>query len=76
MSETRVQLEIKRQLAIVSLNRRGKKLYQRAWRPNERQLLTRESFYQWRILLGRNQSIAVRKQRGDGNARYRKRGWW
>lgn len=53
-----------------------KKLYHKAWHCNDRSLLSRESFYQWRILLGKNQKIAVKKQLGDNKISYRERGKW
>ncbi len=53
-----------------------KKLYHRAWHANDRKLLSKESFYQWRILLGKNQNIATKKQLGDENISYKNRGWW
>ena len=42
-----------------------KKLYRKCWTSSEAAVLARESLYQWRILAGENQRIAVRRQRGD-----------
>lgn len=38
-----------------------KRLYHFAWSHNERAVLARETFFQWRLLLGVNQKIAVRR---------------
>jgi len=53
-----------------------KKLYHRAWHSNDRKLLSKESFYQWRILLGKNQPIATKKELGDKEIEYKDRGNW
>lgn len=42
-----------------------KRLYGNSWRGSEGAALARESLYQLQILAGKNQSIAVRRQRGE-----------
>lgn len=42
-----------------------KRLYRKSWKGGEGAALARETFYQWRILSGENQRIAVRRQRGE-----------
>jgi enoyl-CoA hydratase/carnithine racemase len=42
-----------------------KRLYRKSWNGSEGSALARETLYQWRILAGENQSIAVRRQRGE-----------
>ncbi len=41
-----------------------KRLYRKSW-GGERATLARETAYQWRVILGANQRIAVRRQRGE-----------
>lgn len=53
-----------------------KRLYRKAWTPNERAILARESFYQWRILLGRNQRIKAANNRRDEPQAFVKRSRW
>jgi len=54
-----------------------KKLYHRNWRKADWRMLARESWYQVRILLGKNQPRAVRKQlEPDKNIKYFKRKNW
>ncbi len=53
-----------------------KKLYHRAWHSNDRKILSKESFYQWRILLGKNQKIATKKELVDNKIQYKQRGKW
>ncbi len=53
-----------------------KKLYHRAWHSNDRKMLSKESLYQWRILLGMNQKIATKRQLGDKDIQYKHRGRW
>ena len=43
-----------------------KKLYQQNWLRAEGTMLAKESYYQLRILLGRNRDVAVNKQRSPG----------
>jgi enoyl-CoA hydratase/carnithine racemase len=52
-----------------------KKLYHKAWHTNDRSILSKETRYQWRILLGKNQSIAVKKAKGY-EASYQQRMNW
>lgn len=42
-----------------------KRLYRKSWNGSEGAALARETLYQWRILAGENQRIAVRRQRGE-----------
>lgn len=53
-----------------------KRLYHKAWTPNERAILARESFYQWRILLGHNQRIKAANNRQDEQQAFVKRSRW
>lgn len=54
-----------------------KKLYQKNWFKPERSMLARESYYQVKILLGKNQNRAVRKQlKPDENIKYIVRNKW
>jgi enoyl-CoA hydratase/carnithine racemase len=53
-----------------------KKLYHRAWHSNDRKLLSAESRFQWRILLGKNQRIATKKELGDSEIKYHHRKSW
>ena len=54
-----------------------KKLYHQTWFRSEWLMLTRESFYQVRILLSKNQGIAVKKQLNpDKNLGYLARKKW
>jgi hypothetical protein len=42
-----------------------KRLYRKSWTGRAGAALARESYYQVRILRGRNQGIAVRRQTGE-----------
>ena len=42
-----------------------KRLYRKSWHGSEGAVLARETAYQWRILAGVNQGIAVRRQQGQ-----------
>jgi len=42
-----------------------KRLYRKSWNGSEGAALARETLYQWRVLAGENQRIAVRRQRGE-----------
>jgi enoyl-CoA hydratase/carnithine racemase len=42
-----------------------KRLYRKSWHGSEGAALARETLYQWRVLAGKNQRIAVRRQRGE-----------
>lgn len=54
-----------------------KKLYRQNWFKADRRMLARESLYQVRILLGKNQNRAVKKQLDPTNsAAYEERGKW
>lgn len=52
-----------------------KRLYRKSWSGRSGTALARESGYQWRILLGANQRIALRRQRGD-DVEFRPAGKW
>ncbi len=53
-----------------------KRLYHRAWSPNARAVLARETLLQWRLLLGANQKIAVQRAKDQPDKPYRSRGRW
>jgi len=53
-----------------------KKLYQLAWHRNDRAVLARETWYQLRILTGKNQRIAVKRQLKQKDISYAKRKNW
>jgi len=54
-----------------------KKLYHRNWFKAEWLMLAKESYYQVKILLGKNQNIAVKKQLDPGkNVKYQPREKW
>jgi enoyl-CoA hydratase/carnithine racemase len=54
-----------------------KKLYQQNWLRPERSMLARESYYQVKILFGKNQNRAVRKQlKPEENIKYVNRNKW
>jgi len=42
-----------------------KRLFRKSWNGSEGMVLARETFYQWRVLAGENQRIAVSRQRGS-----------
>ena len=52
-------------------NKRIKKLYQKNWSGKQGRVLAGETFNQWKILLGKNQRIAVKKALGDKQVNYR-----
>lgn len=60
-------LRLARQLADRSPDavRAIKRLYRRSWTLREGRVLGLETLYQWRIVAGANQRIAVRRQRGE-----------
>ncbi|TQV86908.1 crotonase/enoyl-CoA hydratase family protein [Aliikangiella coralliicola] len=51
-------------------NYRIKKLYHQIWSRSEGKVLAGETLNQWRILLGKNQRIAVKRQTGQSNIDY------
>ena len=54
-----------------------KKLYQQNWLKSERSILAKESYYQVKILLGKNQARAVKKQIDpDNDIKYKVRNKW
>jgi enoyl-CoA hydratase/carnithine racemase len=42
-----------------------KRLYRKSWNGSEGGALARETVYQWRVISGKNQRIAVRRQHGE-----------
>ena len=65
------QLEARSPDAIAGI----KKLYHLVWHSNDRALIARESFYQWRMIFGKNLKIAAEQQRGKAKP-FKVRGWW
>jgi enoyl-CoA hydratase/carnithine racemase len=53
-----------------------KKLYQRAWHHNDRGILARETWYQLRILSGKNQQIATKRATKDPDKPFVPRKHW
>lgn len=53
-----------------------KKLYQQAWHRNDRAMLARETWYQLRIIAGKNQSIAVKRETKQKDIPYQNRKSW
>jgi len=51
-------------------NRLIKKLYHKTWCNQQGNILASETFNQWKILLGKNQKIAVKKAQGDKDIDY------
>lgn len=49
-----------------------KKFYQQSWAKNEGRVLAGETINQWKVLLGKNQKIAVKKQLGNTEVEYLK----
>lgn len=47
-----------------------KRCYHKWWSTGERSILAGETFSQWKILLGKNQKIAVKRQLGKGDTPY------
>jgi len=52
-------------------NKRIKKLYHKIWNNQQGNILARETFNQWKIILGKNQKVAVKRALGDTSAKYR-----
>jgi enoyl-CoA hydratase/carnithine racemase len=52
-----------------------KRLYRRSWSGGTGMALARETAYQWRILMGANQRVAVRRQMGESTP-YKPVGRW
>ncbi len=46
-------------------NRRIKKMYHKIWCNKQAKILAAETFSQWKIILGKNQKIAVKKELGE-----------
>lgn len=46
------------------------KLYHKIWCNKQEKILANETFNQWKILLGKNQKIAVKRAQGDNNINY------
>lgn len=53
----------------------AKRLYQRAYAKDWRALLLKETYYQWRILLGKNQGIAAKRQQGEDRQYMDRKSW-
>ena len=53
------------------VNKSVKRMYQQIWGGSERKILAKETIGQIKILLGKNQKIAVKKALGDVEAKYR-----
>jgi len=51
-------------------NKRIKHLYHKVWCNKQRKVLAGETLNQWKILLGKNQQIAVKKALGDDKVEY------
>ena len=51
-------------------NKRIKNLYHKIWCSKQGKILAGETFNQWKIILGKNQKIAVKKELGDKNIEY------
>ncbi|MCL1079076.1 crotonase/enoyl-CoA hydratase family protein [Parashewanella spongiae] len=52
-------------------NRTIKKMYQNSWGSNIRRMLAKETWNQLKILVGKNQRITVKRERGDDKAKYK-----
>ncbi len=50
-----------------------KRVFRKAWHKNDGDILARESFWQWRMLLGKNQKIAVKRHSGKPELKYKDR---
>ena len=48
-----------------------KKIYYQAWSKKQSRVLAAETFNQWRIILGKNQKVAVKRALGDSDAQYK-----
>lgn len=51
-------------------NKRIKRMYHKIWCHQQGKILAWETFNQWKIILGKNQKIAVKKALGDTDAKY------
>jgi enoyl-CoA hydratase/carnithine racemase len=47
-----------------------KSMYQKIWNAKQGRILAAETFNQWKIILGKNQRIAVKKAKGDDQIEY------
>jgi enoyl-CoA hydratase/carnithine racemase len=52
-------------------NRTIKQMYHKIWSPRDRKILAQETTNQWRVLLGKNRQIAVKKALGKTDIEYR-----
>ncbi len=52
-------------------NKRIKRMYHKIWCRSQGSILASESFNQWKILLGKNQKIAVKKALGNKSVAYK-----
>lgn len=66
-------MEIAKQLIQRSpdTNQKIKSMYQKIWDGKQGRILAAETFNQWKIILGRNQGIAVKKAMGNKDVEYR-----
>lgn len=53
-----------------------KKLYHYAWAHNTRKVLAKETFYQWRIIFGKNRLKAIKQHKNGIKAEFAKRQNW
>lgn len=51
-------------------NKTIKHFYQKTWGKGESGILARETIYQWRMLLGRNRAVAVKRAMGNKEVNY------
>ncbi|MEP1741659.1 MAG: crotonase/enoyl-CoA hydratase family protein [Kangiellaceae bacterium] len=52
-------------------NQKIKSMYQRVWNGKQGRVLAAETYNQWKIILGKNQRIAVKRAMGDNDIEYR-----
>ncbi len=52
-------------------NQKIKSMYQKIWDGKQGRILAAETFNQWKIILGKNQRIAVKRAMGDNDIEYR-----
>lgn len=50
-----------------------KRVFHKAWHHNDGAILARESFWQWKMILGKNQKIAVKRHSGKPDTPYKDR---
>ena len=52
-----------------------KKLMTKNFFPNQRRILAKETWYQWRMILSANRALATKKNQ-DNTIKYKRRSWW